>query len=430
MNHWLRRISREQLKLALSVGTNFLTRVPGAVGLLWFLPLLHVGLGTDEYAALLSAMALASAAAFQSGGLNLLGRRLVGEAYAAGDRDAEADAFISTVLASAIASGGAVALITLYVLVRGESWGFLAVASLTAIGLFGMMFDSVRSAYNEHYITASILVVLQSAAYATGLSFPVSRDTVLFGAFILTGPYWVTSLITLVLLIRDKPHLFQGRPTVLRRVLRQGTMLAIADGSLMASLSLSVVWMQASVGNTTSAWYATNVRLFQTLLVPVYLLLVPLSSYARICWNQKSSAQQWSYTKATLLIGLAYGGAVASALYFASAFYIGSMLDLPVISNLSIFLLFGAIVAYKSYSSIAYVVLDENAHLSWWTTAAVFLAIVLGLVVNAAFGPLNALSTYATSAGTAIILILLWNVVRSARSQSNPVRAHLDQTPG
>jgi hypothetical protein len=91
----LRRANREQRKLLFSVGTNFLTRIPGAVGLLWLLPLLRFGLGTDDYANLLASMALASAAAFQPGGFNLIGRRLIGEAYSNSDRAGEADAFPS-----------------------------------------------------------------------------------------------------------------------------------------------------------------------------------------------------------------------------------------------------------------------------------------------------------------------------------------------
>ena len=46
----LRRADREQRKLLFSLGTSFLTRIPGLIGVLWFLPLLRFGLGTDDYA--------------------------------------------------------------------------------------------------------------------------------------------------------------------------------------------------------------------------------------------------------------------------------------------------------------------------------------------------------------------------------------------
>ena len=62
------RATTEQRKLALSLATNFATRIPGAVGVLWFLPLLRYGLGTDPYSALLAALALGNSASALRGG--------------------------------------------------------------------------------------------------------------------------------------------------------------------------------------------------------------------------------------------------------------------------------------------------------------------------------------------------------------------------
>ena len=115
----LRRTNLEQRKLIFSLGANFLTRVPGAIGLLWFLPLLRFGLGTDDYANLLTSMALGSAAAFLSGGFSVVGRRLIGEAYSGGDRAGEADGFASLVVANVAALSVALAIIAAYCLARG-----------------------------------------------------------------------------------------------------------------------------------------------------------------------------------------------------------------------------------------------------------------------------------------------------------------------
>ena len=54
------RFNSEQRKLIYSLGANFMTRVPGAVGVLWFLPLLRFGLGTADYASLLASMSLSA----------------------------------------------------------------------------------------------------------------------------------------------------------------------------------------------------------------------------------------------------------------------------------------------------------------------------------------------------------------------------------
>jgi hypothetical protein len=198
-------------------------------------------------------------------------------------------------------------------------------------------------------------------------------------------------------------------------VIRQGTRLAMADGFLMATLSLSVVWLQASTDAATSAWFATIVRLFQTFLVPVALLMIPLSSYIRILWNDKSIAQQQAYTKATLIIGICYGTIVAVSLLIASHLYIGWLLRLPVPNHVSTFFLFGAIVAYKSYSSVAYVVFSETAHLSSWTTVAIGAAVALGATTSLVVDPLTAIDVYALTAGLSMLVIVIWNASRFIR---------------
>ena len=75
-----RHTNREQRKAILSVGMSLLTRLPGLAGLLLFLPLVRFGLGAAGYADLLSGMALGMAA-FSSGGIALIRRRMIGEAY-------------------------------------------------------------------------------------------------------------------------------------------------------------------------------------------------------------------------------------------------------------------------------------------------------------------------------------------------------------
>jgi hypothetical protein len=415
----LRRPDAEQRKLLFSLGTNFLTRIPGAVGVLWFLPLLHFGLGTDDYASLLSSLALGSAAAILAAGFSLVGRRLIGEAYGNGDRQGEANAFASLVVANAAALCLALAIVAAYWSTRGIGTAALAVATIPAFAAFLNTFDNVRMAYNEHYVTAMLQLVLQVTIYGIGFSLPATRHNLILGAVVLQGHYLAASLITLALLVRNRPYLIGGRPIVAWRVARDGTLLAIADGCLMATLSLSVVWLQNSASTTASAWFATMVRLFQTLLVPVILLLTPLSSYVRLLWNAKSVAQQQTFTMITLWIGLGYGAIVAVALLVASRLYVGGALNLPepgsILQILPIFLLFAAIVAYRAYSSIAYLVLQETAHLASWTTAATGTSVVLAAAASFALDPLSVINVYALAAALPMVVILFWNAARFVR---------------
>lgn len=414
----VRRTDGEQRKLLFSLGTNFLTRIPGAVGLLWFLPLMLFGVGTDDYANMLAAMALASVSAFLASGFNLIGRRMIGEAYANEDHTGEADALASAIVANLLAAMVSVAIVVAYCLSRGVSTGFLIVAAVTAFGSYVMLFENVRSAYNEHYVTALFFIVIQSTAYAIGFLVPATRHSIVIGSLIIQSPYWLASLTTFVLLLFQRPYLLGGRPTAVWFVMRQGAILSMADGFLFATLSLSVVWMQAAAPVTTAAWYATIVRLFQTFLVPVALIMLPLSSYIRILWKGKSVAQQQVFTKITLAIGIAYGVLVAGGLFVASQLYVGWLLRLPVSDGWPIFFMFGAIVAYKSYSTIAYVVLDEATHLSTWTTVAVGAAVVFGAAASIAVEPLSAIDVYAFAAGVAMLAVLLWNAARFIRPVS------------
>ena len=372
----LRRANREQRKLLFSLGTSFLTRIPGLIGVLWFLPLLRFGLGTDDYANLLTAIVLGTAPGFLFAGFGLVGRRLIGEAYANGDHIGEANGFLSLVLASAVALGVALAFIIAYCWVRHTGLAMLVVAALSAIGLFFNTGDHVRAAYNEHYVTATLLIGFQLAVYTIGFLVPATRQNLILGSLVLQVHYLLASLVTLALLLRGRSYLLMGRATAARLIACEGIRLAMADGILMVTLSAGVVWLQASTSAATAAWFATTVRLFQIFLVPVVLLMMPLSSYIRILWNDKSIVQQRAFTKAVFIIGIGYGAIVAITLLAVSRIYVGRLLHLPEpggpLQVIPCFLLFGAVVAYRSYSSVTYLVardprppISHRGRLAW-----------------------------------------------------------------
>ena len=418
----LRRTDREQRKAIFSVGMSFLTRVPGLVGLLWFLPLVRFGLGVDDYAHLLSGMALGTAAAFCSGGIALIGRRMIGEAYANGDLRGEANSFSSFVVAHALTVSLALVIVTAYCRLRGSSGAYETVAMLTAGGFFFITFDNTRAAYNEHYITAMLLIICQTTTFTIGFLVSATRQNLILSLLVLQSPYWLSNLATFALMLRDRSHLLRGQPKAVWTVLRQGSMLAMADGFLMATLSLAVVWLQASASADISAWFATLVRLFQTLLVPVVVVLFSLSSYIRIAWKGKTAAEQKAFTRVTLIIALGYGALVAAALFVLSRFYIGRLLHLPVPDDLLVFIFFGAIVAYHGYSAVAYVVLDETAQLSSGITAAIGIAVLLGAAMSRRVDPLSAVNVYAVVAGVLMIGVTSWSAMRFIRRPSEPGR--------
>jgi hypothetical protein len=414
-----RNFNPEQRKLLFSLGTNFATRIPGVVGMLWFLPMLRFGLGTDNYASLLAAIALGSATTFLIGGFSTIGRRIIGSEYSNGNPAGEANAFVSLMIANVLALVLALAIIAVYCTIQASSMTILIVSGLPALGIYLTTFDNARSAYNEHYVTAMLQFGFQITIYVVGFLLPATRHNLILASLILQGHYFLASSITMFLLLRKRPYLMRGRPLIVWTVIKEGTMIAVADGFLMTTLGLSVVWLQASASGDVAAWYATTVRLFQTFLVPVVLLLMPLSSYIRILWNNKSRDQQQMYTKVTVWVGVGYGALVGLALIAVSRFYVGGLLHLPAPGNLlsiaPIFLLFGAIVTWKSYSSIAYVVFPETTHLSTWTSVTLGVSVLLAVVASITTEPLTAINVYAFTASLSILVIMFWNAGRFMR---------------
>lgn len=413
----LRQTNVEQRKLALSLATNFATRIPGAVGVLWFLPLLHFGLGTDLYAALLAAIALGNSVSSLRAGLVVIGRRMIGEAYSCGDRVREADGFMSLLVAGLGALAAGLAIIFLYCWWRESDMSILIVSAIPVVSSFLNTFDNVRAAYNEHYVTATIQTCLQVGLYTIGLTVPATRESVVFASLILQGSYMIASFLTFLLLIRERSYLLTGNPVAVWPIVRDGTIISVADGFTLASLGMAVVWLQAAADDQTSAWFATVVRLFETLLVPVVLTVMPLSSYIRIRWNDHSTAQQRKLTQVTLAVGIGYGVAVAIGLFAATRIYVSQLLHLSqpggLLSILPCFLLFTAIVAYRTYSLVAYAVSDQSRHLSYWSTLAAFIGVAAGMAAQGLTEPLGVINVYALTAGTATLTVLVWNAARS-----------------
>lgn len=397
--------------MLLSVGSSVFTRVPGVIGVIWFLPLLHSGLGTAAYAELLSAMALALAVTCLARGLAVAGRRVIGEAWSRQNHADAADGVASLVLAQAVALALSLFVVSLHAWMYGVSATLFIVTALTCFGGFLNQFNDVQAAHNEHYVTASIMFVVQASVYAAGILVPAARHSVLLAALVIQGPYWFTSLAIFGVLLWKRPYLFRGRPGIASvwSLLRQGTLITTADGLLIMTLSLLVVWLQDTASAATAAWFATLVRLFQTLLTPVVMLLMPLSGYLRLQWDRKSPAEQMAMMRVTALCGTGYGTIVGLALLFASSLYVNDMLHLPtppLPQVLPVFFLFGAIVAYSSFSSMAYVLIPESTRMSGLVTTIATAAIAIGWLTSLVLEPLSVVSIYALVTGLPLLAIV------------------------
>lgn len=363
----------ERQKLMLSLAANAATRIPGAAGILLFLPLAREGLGVAQYAALLAALSLGGAVTFVFGGVGITARRMIGAAHGAHDHTAQAEAFQSLVLLSLVLGIAAALVVVAWQWWTAAPSVLMLVALIPVASAAANLFDNVRAAYNEHYVTASIQFAVQLTLYAAGIGIGVfARDPLLVG-LVMGGGSMIASVLAGVSLLRAHPALRGRRPRQMRAVITQVTGAGLADGMLMSGLALAVVLVEARADPALGAWFATIVRLFQTFLAPVLLVLLPVGSYVRMGWGSRDAASRRRVVVTSFAGGLAYGTVVALALATMTGFYIGRVmgLDAPAMQvSVAVFALLGTIVLYKSYTSIAFLLLDLR-HLAIGSAAVV-----------------------------------------------------------
>ncbi|MDE8650472.1 hypothetical protein [Novosphingobium album (ex Liu et al. 2023)] len=373
------RSPSHRTKAQFSLALNFLSRAPSFLGLLFFIPLIHEGLGDARYGELMAAMALGGLASVLFSGGNILGRRRIGEAMLQARHEQEARAFRTLARASLLAAlTGAVAAAA-YAVWEDRGTLFFAIAMLPIInGLTGAM-DEARAAYNEHYFTAGAQICFQILAYALGLGIGwVSRNP-LAAALVMIGPGIFASLLTGAFLLIRRPYLLHGSAPPAWRALGEGLPIGLIDGLVMMAVNFSVVMVQTDLPPEAGAWYVTIVRLFMIALAPVLLTLVPLTSYIRGIWDQHHASRQSRIMTAWLAVSLLYGTATALALWLANTFYVdramGVAAPMSQLQALPIYAGLGAVVVFKCFSGLSYMVLGpRRLNLALGVTLTVSLA--------------------------------------------------------
>lgn len=416
----LKRLNLQQRKLVLSLAANISTRVPGLVGVLFFLPRLKAAIGLEAFATLMASIALGGSVTFAMNGVAIVTRREVGESASRNDRVGEADAVRSVFDVALIGVLICSLVIIGYGWARGSTVQFYVGALITALTALTQQQDAVRVAYNEHYITATILVAVQSAAYILVLLIlPVSTYSILLGIAVIIGPVIASSIISLMALLRRRPYLLHGRANLRRLVARQGLMFGLSEGLLMASLSFVVLYLDFVGAVADSAWFATTLRLFMVVLVPVVLILMPLSSYIRLIWNDCTPHRRQVIIFSTLFISLAYSFVVGAAMIMLSRLYVGGTMHIPepgsTLQIAAIAGMFAAVVVFKSYTSVSFVVLDSR-WLSLSLVVGTLGAIGVGLLASIVLTPIGAVAVFAAALTLGIVTSTTIDAIRFRRT--------------
>jgi hypothetical protein len=423
IRNWLPRrlaFTPDQIRLLASLGFNFIGKAPGIVAAFVILPLVSRSLGTAMYGELLSAMALGSVFSLPFGGIYAVGRRLLGSAYGAKDKARQANAFVSTTwLSTIIAILASIVMVT----VTRHSWSqpiFIFVSLTPVLVAFFNGFDNTRASYNEHYVTAGFQLISQSAIYAGVYFAGLPQGSIGDAALTLQSPFVLASAATLIVLLVQRPYLLRGKIRGSAQMLVPALGVVMADGALAVLLNLSVYWLKVAGNAEMAAWVGTFVRLFQSFLSPVLLILFPLATYISMRWSNMAPQRRHYFYRIFILTGLAYGLIVGAAIAFAGPFYINHMFKLTShgdnidVLALSVFL--GAIIAQKTYTMLLYAV-SEARFVSYGTAVISALGVAVALTFSHWLSSMRVIDVLFICTGVGLPLLLLFGHQRYTRAR-------------
>jgi hypothetical protein len=383
------------------------------------LPLVSRALGTTTYGELLSALALGSAFTLPSGGINAVGRRLLAAAVGAKDRVEQANVFVTTTfLMAAVATSAAIVMVC----ATANSWttpAFVLISLLPVLASLFNVFDNLRASFNEHYVTALLLLFFQSAIYAAVYLIGLPKNDVAVAGLALQSPFILASLTTLILLLAKRSYLYAGKIRGLRPMLFPAFGVMLADGALAFSLNLSVYWLNFSGNAAMAAWVGTFARLFQSFMSPILLIMFPITTYISMRWGKMTSEQRLRLHKLFILIGFIYGFIVGAAMMFAGPLYIDRMFNLSVrgdrLDVLALSLFMGAVISQKAYTMLLYAV-SEARFVSFGTAIVSVLGVGIAAIASHWLPAIRVIDALFLFMGSALPVLLLIGGYRYRRA--------------
>lgn len=426
----LLNLGPDRLRLIASLGFNVIAKLPGIVAVFVILPLVSRSLGNAAYGELLSALAIGSVFNLPFGGINSVGRRLLAKAFGANDRAQQANVLVTT---TTLMSLVALACTTVMIATTAHGWSrpiFIFICTLPTLAGFLNVFDNLRASFNEHYITAIGQFAAQTIVYAAVYFVGLPRDNVTASALALQIPAILTSLITLVTLLAQRPYLFSGRLEGMGKMLLPTLGVVMADGALAILLNLTVYWLNLVGSKDMAAWVGTFSRLFQSFMAPVLLVLFPVTSYVSIRWERMTSQRQAKLYKWFIVMGSAYGVLIGAAMAFAGPSYINHMFKLSAsgdrIDVAAISLFMGAVIAQKSYTMLLYAV-SEARFVSFGTAIVALAGLTLAAACSRWLSPMAVIDTLYVFIGVALPLLMLVGAVRHRRDLRGPLPTSVSQ---
>jgi len=418
------KLSSDRVKLFLSLFLNGISKLPALLLVIWILPHIRDSLGLHTYTALLAALALGNFFTLPFGGVNIVARRLVGAQFGRADEAGQADAFVSSVVVTAAVTALAclIAVVLSLTVFAGSMSPIAAAAATVPIIAAGVNFsDNVRAAFNEHYVTAAMQSAFQLLVYVPVILLRPTIGGILVATLIMQAPMMLASIVQLTLLLIKRPYLLRGSLRQVPEVLRGSMVFSIGEGALVAAQSASVFFVGTYGSPGEGAWYGTFVRLYQTLLAPLMLLMFPVSAFVASKWGGISAERRRLLITLSLIFGLCYGGISATALAIGGQVVLVRLYHImPVASHLQIAavsVLFMGTMSAKTYGLIVYVI-DHGRFLSVATFFAVLTAVLVGALSAIWNTPLQTVSLFALVEGLCLIAVMTGDGLRRRRAVS------------
>ncbi|SDH20506.1 hypothetical protein SAMN05216338_1006165 [Bradyrhizobium sp. Rc2d] len=414
-------MTADRLRLIASIAFNVISKSPAVLNIAFILPLIHKSLGTALYGEFLSMLALGSSFTLFFGGINTVSRRHLSAAHGSNNK-AEESKIISDAVGCAMIAAILSGIVVAAIASRTASAPALVFAALLPIfAAFTNTFDNLRAAYNEHYITAILQTIAQVIVYVWVIYSGLEPGALLASALTLQLPFIVASVLTFLLLLWKRDHLrVVAAPQRIAATFRSAFYVTLSDGALFAALNASLYGLGALGAVGVAAWYGTLIRVFQTLLSPALLIMLPITSFIAIRWVSWTTIQRTKAWRSVAAISFGYGILVSLLFTIGANPYLTALFpDVPRFSAFHLICLaffFGTVVCQKVYSQFTYSI-AEGKSLAVGIFGSVCMGLLTATIGFLRFEPLNALDFLALATGIPLVLVVVSDLVLGNRHQ-------------
>lgn len=318
------------------------------------LPTASKSLGSSQYAILIALLAIGNAMGVIFTGVGAVARRNISQCLVHQNTSEEARICwgIASVSGLILIVGSIVTILIVYYANYSTSLVFISILPLFGAAL--NVADNIRAGYNQHYITAGLQSLLLCLTIGSVLIVGLS-DSIILVAICLTMPYILASVLSMGILLRQRPYLRRiPKRMHLSRLSEEAAVATASDGFVTLATN-SLVFVLPIIGAPTfAAWFGTLVRLFGSLISPIILIALPLSTFVGSKWQVLPEEKQIKIVYISTISSFLYAFMGLLIIIFGGYFYMNAYFNFQspptlLVHSLICSIFFG-MAAFKGYS--------------------------------------------------------------------------------